>query len=204
MSRLRRMARLARNEDGVAVTEFGFVAPVFLMLLMAVFDYGFALYADSVLHGAVQNGARRASLENTLWTDIEAQVNKEVRNVVPTSNPDTEITFTLDPTYYQNYNDVDLPEDFTDANGNGEYDNTECFVDRNSNNQWDEDVGLAGRGGAQDVVSIKASLTYKRIFPFWKMVGHSDAVTLTATSYLRNQPFSAQASRVGVQICPGT
>lgn len=204
MSRLRRMARLARNEDGVAVTEFGFVAPVFLMLLMAVFDYGFALYADSVLHGAVQNGARRASLENTLWTDIEAQVNKEVRNVVPTSNPDTEITFTLDPTYYQNYNDVDLPEDFTDANGNGEYDNTECFVDRNSNNQWDEDVGLAGRGGAQDVVSIKASLTYKRIFPFWKMVGQPDAVTLTATSYLRNQPFSAQASRVGVQICPGT
>lgn len=198
--------RLAADSDGIAITEFAFVAPTFLLLLMGVFDYGFALYADSVLQGAVQNGARRASLENTLWTDIEAQVNKEVRNVVPTSDPNTEITFTLDPSYYQNYNDIKLPEDFTDKERagvkNGVYDPDECFVDRNSNGVWDQDVGLAGRGGAQDVVSIKASLTYKRIFPFWKMIGQPDQQTLTATSYLRNQPFSAQASRVGVQICP--
>lgn len=206
MRRALPLRRLAADSDGIAITEFAFVAPTFLLLLMGVFDYGFALYADSVLQGAVQNGARRASLENTLWTDIEAQVNKEVRNVVPTSDPNTEITFTLDPSYYQNYNDIKLPEDFTDKERagvkNGVYDPDECFVDRNSNGVWDQDVGLAGRGGAQDVVSIKASLTYKRIFPFWKMIGQPDQQTLTATSYLRNQPFSAQASRVGVQICP--
>ena len=55
---------------------------------------------------------------------------------------------------------------------------------------------------AQDVVSIRASLTYKRIFPFWNMIGQPQNQVLTATTFLRNQPFSAQATRVGVRICP--
>lgn len=206
--RLARLRRLRKNRDGLAVTEFGFVAPIFLLILMGVFDQGFAMYIQSALQGAVQDGARQASLENTLWTDIEAKVNRQVRNVVPSSDPSTEITFVLDPTYYQNYNEIGLPEDFEDefrgnpGVKNGVYDPDECFVDRNGNNQWDQDVGLAGRGGAQDVVSIRASLTYKRIFPFWNMIGQPQNQVLTATTFLRNQPFSAQATRVGVRICP--
>jgi hypothetical protein len=206
--RLIRLRRLRRDERGIAVTEFAFVAPFFLLLLMGIFDQGFAMYIQSALHGAVQDGARQASLENTLFADIEAKVNQQVRNVVPTSDPSTEITFTLDPTYYQNYNEIGMPEDFEDkfrgnpSVKNGTYDADECFVDRNGNQQWDQDVGLAGRGGAQDVVSIKASLSYKRIFPFWKMIGQPQTQVLTATTFLRNQPFSAQATRVGVRICP--
>lgn len=207
-SRLARLRCLGRDSRGIAVTELGFVAPIFLVMLMGIFDQGFALYIQAALQGATQEGARKASLENTLWSDIEADVNAKVRKVVPSSDPATEITFVLDPEYYQNYNDIGLPEDFTDkergnpAVKNGTYDADECFVDRNGNRTWDQDVGLAGRGGAQDVVSIKASLSYKRIFPFWKMVGQPQTQVLTATTFLRNQPFSAQATRVGVRICP--
>lgn len=206
--RLARLRRLKRNDRGLAATEFAFVAPIFLLMLMGIFDQGFAMYIQSALQGATQDGARQASLENTLFTDIEAKVNQQVRNVVPSSDPSTEITFTLDPTYYQNYNEIAMPEDFEDkfrgnpSVKNGVYDSDECYVDRNGNRQWDQDVGLAGRGGAQDVVSIKASLTYKRIFPFWKMIGQPEQQVLTSTTFLRNQPFSAQATRVGVRICP--
>ncbi len=200
--RLARLRALQRNSDGIAITEFGFVAPIFLLLLMGIFDQGFAMYIQAALQGATQEGARQASLENTLWSDIEANVNRKVRNVVPSSDPSTEISFTLDPTYYQNYSDISMPEDFDDKNFNGSYDPNECFVDRNANGTWDNDVGLAGRGGAQDVVSITASITYRRIFPFWKMIGQPQDQTLTATTFLRNQPFSAQASRVGVKVCP--
>lgn len=208
LGRLARLRSLHRNQQGTAITEFGFVAPMFLLLLMGIFDQGYALYIQSALQGAVQEGARQASLENTLWSDIEANVNAKVRNVVPSSDPSTVISFTLDPTYYQNYNDIGMPEDFEDrfrgspAVKNGIYDPDECFVDRNGNSQWDDDVGLAGRGGAQDVVSIRASITYKRVFPFWKMIGQPDQQTLEATTFLRNQPFSAQATRVGVRTCP--
>lgn len=207
-NRLLTLRRLKRDERGIAITEFGFVAPIFLLMLMGIFDQGFAMYIQSVLQGATQEGARQASLENTLWSDIESRVNQQVRNVVPSSDPSTQITFALDPTYYQNYNEIGMPEDFEDkfrgtpSVKNGIYDPDECFVDRNGNRQWDQDVGLEGRGGAQDVVSIRASLTYRRIFPFWKMVGQPQDQVLTATTFLRNQPFSAQATRVGVRICP--
>lgn len=203
-----RLSQLRCDKDGLAMTEFAFVAPVFLLMLMGIFDQGFAMYIQAALQGATQEGARQATLENRLYTDIEAKVSQQVRNVVPSSDPSTEITFTLDPTYYQSYSEISVPEDFEDkfrgspSVKNGIYDADECFVDRNGNNQWDEDVGLTGPGGAQDVVSIKASLTYKRIFPFWKMIGQPQQQVLTATTFLRNQPFSAQATRVGVRKGP--
>lgn len=238
--RLARLRRLNKNRDGLAATEFAFVAPIFLLMMMGIFDQGFAMYIQSALQGAVQEGARQASLENTEFTDIAARVNTQVRNVVPSGDPNTEITFTLDPTVYQSYNELQMGEHFvdrerapftqngtydgdeafTDSNGNdvwdpgepftdknrgvknGTRDADECFVDQDGDTVWDSDIGITGRGSGQDVVSIRASLTYKRIFPFWKMIGQPQDQVLTANTFLRNQPFSAQSQRVGVTVCP--
>ncbi len=193
---------VASNDEGIAATEFAIVAPMFLLILMAIFDFGFAIYTKAVLQGAIEEGARTASLENTQFSTIRTRVNQQVLTVLPASNPDTDISFTIDPTYYENYNDLQLPEDFTDLNSNDQWDSNECYVDRNGNRSYDTDVGLTGRGGAQDVVSINAKVDYKRIFPFWNMIGQPDRLTLEANTFLRNQPFSAQAARVGVEICP--
>jgi Flp pilus assembly protein TadG len=196
------LRRIGRNRKGIAATEFAFVAPVFLGLMLMSFEAGFAVYARSVLQGAVEQAARRASLENWRWDDIQEDVETQVKTVIPASEADTQISFRLDPTYYASYTDIELPEDFTDTNGNGEWDANECFVDRNNNASYDIDVGLAGRGGAQDVVSIDAELEYVRPFPLWGLFNASQTQTIRVTTYLRNQPFSAQAARVGVRICP--
>jgi hypothetical protein len=199
---LLRVRRLPAERSGTSTIEFAVVAPVFLAMLMAVFDLGFLVYAKAVLQGAVEDGARSASLENTTWADIEERVNSQVTSVIPVENAETDISFDFDPTYYGNYSDIALPEDFTDTNGNGVWDVEECYVDRNNNRTYDTDVGLAGRGGAQDVVSISASVTYRRIFPLWSLIGQTPDYTIAARTYLRNQPFSAQAARVGVRVCP--
>lgn len=204
IERMRRVHRLPAERSGTTTVEFAVVAPVFLTMLMAVFDLGFLVYAKAVLQGAVEDGARSASLENTTWADIEERVNRQVTSVIPVENADTDISFSFDPTYYGNYADIALPEDFTDANANGVWDTNECFVDRNGNRTYDTDVGLAGRGGAQDVVSISAEVTYRRIFPLWALMGDTQNHTISARTYLRNQPFSAQAARVGVRVCPET
>lgn len=196
--------KIARDRTGIAATEFALIAPVFIGLMMMAFEAGFAVYARSVLQGAVEQAARRASLENWVWEDIQDAVEKQVKTVIPASDADTQISFTLDPTYYASYADIELPEDFTDTNGNGEWDADECFVDRNGNASYDVDVGLAGRGGAQDVVSIDAQLEYVRPFPLWGLFNASQTQKIRVTTYLRNQPFSAQAARVGVRICPVT
>lgn len=196
------LRRLVRHRQGVSTVEFAFVAPVFIGMLLAVFEFGFAFYARAVLQGAVEEAARTASLENTQWTDISNRVSQQVRRVIPASDAETEISFSLDPTYYASYNDITLPEDFEDDNNNDVWDPEECFVDRNGNDTYDYDVGLEGRGGAQDVVAIDASLTYVRPFPLWRMFGIEPTQTISVSTYLRNQPFSAQASRAGVSICP--
>lgn len=267
------LRRLRKSEDGIAITEFALVSPIFLVLLMGIFDMGYSSYIQSALQGAVQEGARKASLENTLWTDIERRVNAQVRQVIPQSDPTTIISFTLDQTAYQEYSDVampeifedkergahfngryDPPETYTDSNSNGRhdtgepytdansnarwddgepfndtngdrvrqltetytdtsrdgvfnrtYDTDEWFIDRNGNNTWNNDVGLAGqRGGAQDVVAIKATITYKRIFPLWGLIGEPQEMTLVGSTFLRNQPFSARTQRVGIRTCATT
>lgn len=196
------LRRLLRDEGGVTVIEFAFLAPVFLGFMLVAFEFGFVFYARAILQGAVEEAARTASLENTNWDDISDRVNSQVRRVIPASNADTQISFELDPTYYANYVDIELPEDFEDNNNNDVWDPEECYVDRNNNQTYDVDVGLDGRGGAQDVVAIDATLTYVRPFPLWQLFDLDPTQTIRVSTFLRNQPFSAQSSQVGVRICP--
>lgn len=190
------LKRIAHDQDGISAVEFGLLGSLFLTFLMGVFDIGYGVYTKAVLQGALEEAGRTASLENTTNASIDARISQQVNAM----NSPGEIT--IRRKYYENYDDVTLPEDFTDGNNNGIKDSNECFVDRNGNKQWDADVGLSGRGGAQDVVAFTATVQYTRLFPLWKLLGQSDVQTLTATTNLRNQPFSAQAGRVGVNICP--
>ena len=199
---LRKLRGLPRDSRGISAVEFALLAPVFLGVLLVVFEFGFAFYARAVLQGAVDEAARTATLENTEWDEISLRVSNQVRSVIPASDAETDISFDLDPVYYANYVEIDLPEDYDDDNGNNIWDPEECFVDRNNNDTWDEDVGLEGRGGAQDVVAIDATLTYARPFPLWQLFGMESTQTVKISTFLRNQPFSAQAAQTREPICP--
>jgi TadE-like protein len=196
----------ARREDGIAVTEFGLIAPTFMLLLMGVFDVGYAGYAKGVLQGALEEAGRSASLETTSSTVLDNKVLQSVKAldksaVLNPVNDTTDTSLTITRRYYERYSDILIPEDFTDSNTNGMRDPGECFIDRNGNSNWDADVGVSGRGGAQDVVLYQATLSYQRLFPLWKVLGQPETEVLVGKTILRNQPFSAQAARVGVKIC---
>jgi TadE-like protein len=211
---LSKLRKKARREDGIAVTEFGLIAPTFMLLLMGVFDVGYAGYAKGVLQGALEEAGRSASLETTTSAILDNKVLQSVKaldksTVLNPVNDTTNTSLTITRKYYERYSDIATPEDFTDSNTNGMRDPGECFIDRNGNNNWDVDVGLsgvvggreAGRGGAQDVVIYEASISYKRLFPLWSILGQSDTEVVVGRTILRNQPFSAQAARIGVKIC---
>ena len=197
-----KMRCLLRNNNGIAAVEFALLAPVFLGILLTVFEFGFAFYARAVLQGAVEEAARTASLENTQFTAISNRVSAQVTSVIPASDAETDISFNLVPVSYRDYADLVMPEDFEDNNNNDQWDSNECFVDRNDNATYDTDVGLSGRGGAQDVVVITATLSYARPFPLWRMFGLEPRQTVKVSTFLRNQPFSAQGAQTSVKICP--
>lgn len=193
--RLQCLAKLRSREEGVSTVEFALVAPVFLTLLVSMFDLGQMAYGISVLNGAVQKAARDSSLEITDLGRADAMVERQVAPILPGA------TFHSTRTSYVDYADIGRAEKWNDANNNGTCDAGESFVDENGNGDWDDDIGKDGNGGADDVVVYRVEVTYEPTFhvPFlpesWKQR------KLKSTAIKKNQPFANQqgyGSRAGI------
>jgi len=190
------LRRLRRDDRGTAITEFALTAPLFLLILMGIFDFSWQMYGKQVLSGAVAKAARDATLESNSGTQaaLDAVVRKKVQDVF--ANAD--VTFTRKA--YDSYDEIGDPENYTDTNKNGRYDTGECFQDVNGNRNWDSDRGQAGNGGAEDVVVYTANMKITRILPVWNMLGQPQETTIKASTVLRNQPYAAATATNSV-IC---
>lgn len=197
MTGFQRSARaLRRDNRATAVTEFALTAPLFLLILMGIFDYSWQMYAKQVLSGAVAKVGRASTLEGNAGsqTALDADVRTKVQKVFKGAT----VTFTRKA--YDSYDEIGDPENYTDSNSNGRYDKGECFQDSNGNGNWDTDRGQTGNGGAEDVVVYTASMEVTRVLPVWKMLGQAQNKTITASTVLRNQPYNA-ATSVNTVIC---
>lgn len=192
------LRRLMRERSGAAMTEFGFVAPLFMIILMGVFDTAHTTYTSALLHGAMQKAGRDLTLENagSQESAIDAKVINQVQNVVPDS-ADIE----LEKLSHFDFEDIGEAEEFNDTNGNGLCDNNEVFVDANDNGTWDPNRGETGIGGARDAVLYTAIVTYDRMFPMAGLIGMDEQVELRASTVLRNQPYDVQETAVSTGNC---
>lgn len=55
---MKSIKRLVREQQGAAALEFALVAPLFLILMFGVLDFGLAMYAKGLITHASQEGAR--------------------------------------------------------------------------------------------------------------------------------------------------
>lgn len=179
--------RLRKSERGTAFVEFALTAPVFLMILLGIFDFCWQMYAQQVLQGVVAKAGRDATLEgfaadqSALDDTVEAQVKKVFANA----------TVTFNRRVFDDYSDI-RPLRWVDSNGNG-------MQDPSPVDCW-EDGGRQGNGGADDVVQYTVSMRFDRVLPLWRMLGQSQYATLSSTTLLRNQPFAA-GGEVQAEIC---
>lgn len=183
--------RLGRDRAGAALLEFALISPVLVLLLLGLFEFGFQVYARSVLQGAMQEAARDATLEGGELNiaALDSSVRDQLHNVIPSA------AVTFERTNYASFSDVRQAEEFTDGNGDGICNEGEPFEDVNGNGSWDTDRGRDGLGGARDAVLYQASATYARIFPLHAMIGLGSEVEIEASTVLRNQPFESQQLR---------
>jgi len=179
----------------MTVIEFAIVAPVFLTLLIGAGDLAQMVYAQSVLNGAVEQAARRSSLETADTTVADATVAEIVSSVLP----DAEIR--SNRISYFDFADVGRAESLNDANGNGDCDNGETYLDENSNGDWDSDIGVDGNGGSGDVVIYTVEADFVPVFRIPFLPDTWTQRTLTATAVRKNQPYGIQA---GYSSQPGT
>lgn len=188
MSRLAALFhRLRRHERATAIMEFALTAPLFLLVLMGIFDYCWQMYAQQVLQGAVAKAGRDATLEAYALdqSTLDARVRDQVRRVFRGAN------VSFERRAYDEYSKLDIPRRYYDRNDNGVYDSgIDCV----------EDGGKDGNGGADDIVMYTVSMRFDRVLPVWKMLGQPQSTTLTSSTLLRNQPF-AVGSEVHPDVC---
>lgn len=182
--------RLRRNERGIAITEFALTAPLFLLVLMGIFDYCWQMYAQQVLQGAVAKAGRDATLESYTNVSSQTALDGMVRTQVQKVFKNAQVTFRRRA--FDDYSKI-KPTRWVDLNMNG-------IQDLPPDDCW-EDGGKEGNGGADDIVLYTVSMRFNRVLPVWTMLGQSQSTTLTSTTVLRNQPF-ANGSEIAAEICP--
>lgn len=182
----RLLRRIYRSRRGAAAIEFAMAAPVFIMMIIGIFDLGQTAYGIAVLNGAVQKAARDSSLETANTLNADNMVKAQVKGIFPGA------TFQSTRTSYLDFADIGRPERWNDADNDGTCNNNESYVDENANGQWDADIGVDGNGGANDVVVYRFTVKYKPVFAIPFMPEQWAQRSLTSTAIRKNQPFANQ------------
>lgn len=190
--------QLRRDKSGATLTEFGFVAPVLILMIMGIFDMAHSQYTTALLNGAMQKAGRDLTLESagSQESTIDQRVIDEITLVVPDS-----ATITLEKLSHFDFEDIGEEEEYSDDNNDGICNNNEPFVDANENGQWDADRGEDGIGGARDAVLYTAVVSYPRLFPMYGLAGLPQEVELRASTVLRNQPYDEQDRTIVTGNC---
>lgn len=180
---------LTHDRRGATVLEFALVIPVVCTLLAAGFELGFRVYLTAVVQGALLEASRRASVGDATELIIEQIIKDRVGVLSNGSN----VKETKKENFY-NFSNVGKPEKLKfDKNGNGSYDASEdCYEDANNNGSYDYGSN-SGLGTADDIIRYTVKVEYPNIMPVRRMLGWGTKQTITASTVLRNQPFTSRA-----------
>ncbi|KKW90081.1 MULTISPECIES: TadE/TadG family type IV pilus assembly protein [Sphingobium] len=177
------------DQDGTAITEFGLIAPIFLLLMLGALDLAHTLYMQGVLQGVVQKAARDSTLESGQEEGTQVAINQKIETQVKRLAANADVTISRRNFYSYTKAAQAVAEPYNDNNGNGICDGGEPFQDNNANGVRDADGGSAGQGGTQAAVVLTVDVQYPRFFPLDKMIGLSGKVHLSAKTVLTNQPY---------------
>lgn len=195
------LTHLRWDRRGVTVIEFALLAPVLMVMLMGLLDLSYNMYTAQMLQGAVQDAARRSTIEGGAGNS--AAIDGVVTTAVHAVSPGATLNFSRRA--YTKFTDVSRPEDYDDVNANGTCDAGEPFEDANGNGNWDLEPGQAGFGSARDAVLYTVAISYPRPFPVFAFIpGQSDTYAMQVTSVLRNQPYGQQSMAAAPTVgnCP--
>jgi hypothetical protein len=194
--RARRFSQaVRRNERGAAVMEFGFVAPVMFLMIMAGFDAGYSVYLRSVASGVLEARARAASLDGSTESQFDTEIRSAMYEILP-GYAEHEENVVLSKKNYTDYSRIDAAEKMTtDANDNGVLDVGDCWLDEDGNGEFGTNEGADGLGGADDGVYYTVTLQFPRLFPLASMIGLSEDQSVTVKTLVINQPYGTQEDR---------
>ena len=186
--RPRAIRRFLRCPRGFGTVEFAIGAPVFLMAVSGVIEFGMMMLVTTLMEGGLREAARFGITGyhppgQTRETYILDTIESNTIGLVDMEN--AEVTYLI----YPSFGDIGKPEPFTDVNSNTTYDQGEPYVDINGNGVWDADMGEAGLGGPGEVVLYTVAVDWSMLTP---VVGHlvdEGKIRMQASVAVRNEPW---------------
>jgi hypothetical protein len=183
------LARLARCRSGATALEFALALPVILTLIVGMLEVAMMMFVNISVEGALREAARYG-ITGQAATDEERQ-----QAILDTMErftfgfvdmDEVEVSFMV----YDSFQDVGQPEPWTDANGNGAYDEGELFTDLNDNEVWDADRGVEGIGSSGDVVRYQIEYDWALLTGYvTPLVGDNGLIHMQASITVRNEPW---------------
>jgi len=178
-----------RAEDGVTALEFAIVAPVLMMLVFSIIEFSLIMMVYNVMESSTSISSRLGKTgfvtegqtrEQTILTSIMARAGNLIRQE----------NLTVTSKFYKQFDQINDPEPFIDANHNGNFDVGENYTDVNGNSQWDADMGASGYGSANDVVVYSVSYPWPISTPIMReFIGTDGNFIITTHAVVKNEPY---------------
>ena len=183
MRRFNILRRLRADKRGTAAIEFAIVAPVFLMLMMSMFEIGWFYFTSSTVDAAVAKNARLIRTGQVQqWTDVstdEERFNKFYDAVCDIVDTWGECTNTLTV-------DVETFADFSALAAD-----TTTFPCADATPEELQTLSFEP-GDEEAIVRLRICLIYKTINPTLGVnlsEGAAGTKRLTSTLIFRNEPY---------------
>ena len=180
------LSRLPDDTRGATIVEFALVALPFIALVMGLIDIGYREYVATILHGTLNEAARRVTVGSVDIGSVDAFVRERMRGF---SND-----VAIEKSSYTRFGQIKRPEKITsDTAPLGTYNAGDCFEDTNRNGDWDSNgSGVTGIGNSDDVIYYTAKASFDAIVPARALLGWSTRESVTSTMAMRNQPYASQ------------
>lgn len=181
------------HSKGASLIAFAFVGPLFFLLILVAFELGLVFVIQNALNGAAREAGRYGIVENpiagagvTRAQAIDAKV-KELAvdysgGIIDASKLRTYVYS------YASLGNINEPEPFVDANGDGIHQPLESFTDLNGNGTWDSGNGAAGVGGQGQTVVYEITYPYSSVAPLFDTF--LDNLLLKGRTIIVNDLFS--------------
>ena len=69
------------------MVEFALIAPVMLITLFGMFDFGHGMYVRALLQGAIDKASRDSTIQGATTATLDAKVTSIVRQITPGRTP---------------------------------------------------------------------------------------------------------------------
>jgi len=178
-----------RARDGVTAIEFAFVAPVLLLLMFGILEFGIIMLVSNMMESATTVTSRLgrtgyAAPDETREDTLLAEVRARTASML---DPDQ---LSITTKYYSQFDQVNRGEPWNDTNHNGTADPGE-YTDINGNGHYDADLGTAGYGNAGDIVVYTVHYPWPIQTPIMReILGDANGrFDITARAVVKNEPY---------------